>query len=187
MGTKTTIVIFNEETNKHEPMAEGDVISEEVLPPPRKIWLGKISFAVEYVGQGTGFGGKLPNLEVGSTYFVYKVDGTDDFSNVGQGADKSLPFVATGTTPTKWTNSAVYKLVEELTTIEHYNTIGFTVAPSLRMAATGVVGVLTTSAPYWNSPVAIYNDAALVALSDTEARTQEVYGTFNSKVMLELL
>ena len=168
-------------------MAEGDVISEEVLPPPRKVWLGKISFAVEYVASGTIYDDNLPNLEIGSTYFVYKYDATDDFSNVGQGADESLPFVATGTTPTKWTNSTVYKLVEELTTIEHYNTIGFTVAPSLHIGATGVVGVLTTSVPYWNAPLAIYNDTALVALSATEARTPEVYGTFTGKVILELL
>ena len=186
MGTKTTIVIFNEETNKHEPMAEGDVISEEILPPPRKVWLGKISFAVEYVASGTD-SGAIPALEIGSTYFAYKYNATDDFSNVGQGADESLPFVATGTTPTQWEQSIVYKLVEELTTIEHYNTIGFTVAPSLHIGATGVVGVLTTSVPYWNAPLAIYNDTALVALSDTEARTQQVYGTFTSKVMLELL
>lgn len=186
MGTKTTIVIFNEETNKHEPMAEGDVISEEVLPPPRKVWLGKISFAVEHVASGTDYGA-IPALEIGSTYFAYKVDKTDDFSNVGQGADESLPFVATGTTPTQWKYTGVYKLVEELTTIEHYNTIGFTVAPSLHIGATGVVGVLTTSVPYWNAPLAIYNDTALVALSATEARTPEVYGTFTSKVMLELL
>ena len=186
MGTKTTIVIFNEETNKHEPIAEGDVISEEILPPPRKVWLGKISFAVEHVAYGTDYGA-IPALEIGSTYFVTKNDVTDDFSNVGQGADESLPFVATGTTPAQWKYSGVYKLVEELTTIEYYNTIGFTVAPSVRMGATGVVGVLTTSAPYWNAPLAIYNDTVLVAMSDTEAMTHAVYGTFTSKVMLELL
>lgn len=180
MGTKTTIVIFNEETNKHEPIAEGDVISEEVLPPPRKIWLGNMHFAIEYVSNGTA-------LEVGSTYLVRKFDATDDFSNVGQGADESLPFAATGTTPTKWTNSEVCKLVEELTTIEHYNTMGFAVTPSVRMVAVGVVVVLTTSVPYWNDPLAIYDDTALVAMSDTEARTTEAYGTFNRKVMLELL
>ena len=180
MSIKTTIVIYNEETNKHEPIAEGDVLSEEVLPPPRKIWLGNLHFAIEAVSRGTA-------LEVGSTYFACKFDATEDFSNVGQGADESLPFVATGTTPTKWTNSAVYKLVEELTTIEHYNTIGFAVTPSVRMVAAGVVVVLTTSVPYWNSPLAIYNDTALTVLSDTEARTYEAYGTFTRKVMLELL
>ena len=180
MGTKTTIVIYNEETNKHEPIAEGDVLSEEVLPPPRKIWLGNLHFAIEYVSKGTA-------LEIGSTYFAWKFDATDDFSNVGQGADKSLPFVATGTTPTKWTDSAVYKLVEELTTIEHYDTIGFAVTPSLRMIAAGVRVVLTTSVPYWNAPLAIYDDTGLVVRSDTEAMTGEAYGTFTSKVMLELL
>ena len=187
MGTKTTIVIYNEETNKHEPMAEGDVISEEVLPPPRNVWLGKISFAAEYVASGTWYDDNLPNLEIGSTYFAYKYNATDDFSNVGQGADESLPFVATGTTPAQWENSIVYKLVEDVTMTEYYNTIGFTVAPSLRMVAAGVVVVLTTSVPYWNDPLAVYNDSSLLALSDTEARTREANGTFNRKVMLELL
>ena len=188
MGIKTTIVIFNEETNKHEPIAEGDVLSETLLPPPRKAWLGTIHFAVEHVAQGTDYGA-VPDLEVGSTYFAYKLDATndDDFSNVGQGADKSLPFIATGTTPTQWKNSVVYKLVEELTTTEHHNTIGFAVTTSLRILDYGVVVVLTTSVPYWSQPLAVYDTLALYPMSDTEAKTSEVYGSLNSKVLLELL
>ena len=186
MSIKTTIVIYNEETNKHEPIAEGDVLSETLLPPPRKIWLGNLHFAVEHVAVGADYGA-IPALEVGSTYLVYKIDVTDDFSNVGQGADESLPFVATGTTPAQWKYSSVYKVVEDVTFTEYYNTIGFAVTPSVRMTTSGAVVVLTTSAPYWNAPLAIYDDSPFVVLSDTEARTHEVYNTFNRKVMLELL
>ena len=182
MGTKTTIVIFNEETNKHEPIAEGDVISEEILPPPRKVWLGKISFGVEYVAPGTDYGA-IPALEIGSTYFVLKNDVTDDFSNVGQGADESLPFVATGTTPAQWKHSSVYKLVEDVTLTEYYNTIGFTVAPSLRALGGGVEATLTTSVPYWNQPLSIYDGMKTLPISDTQASVVFTGG----KLLLELL
>lgn len=182
MGTKTTVVIFNEDTNKHEPMVKGDVISEEVLPPPRKAWLGNLSFAVVHIASGTDMDA-APDLEVGSTYLVHKYDETDDFSNVGHGADESLPFVATGTTPTKWKRSTVYKVVEELTLTEHYNTIGFTVTASLRSTSWGVAAILTTSVPYWQEPLAVYDTSKLQALSATQGSANST----NTKLLLELL
>ena len=186
MGIKTKIVIFNEETNKHEPIAAGDVISETLLPPPRKAWLGNIDCTTEFVAQGIDYG-TVPDLEVGSTYMVANYDPTDDFSNVGQGTDASLPFVATGTTPAKWKNSIVYKLIDELTVTEHHNTIGFTVTGSLRVISGEPSVVLTTSVPYWNRPLSTYNTAKLNLISDTEAFIVVLVVGFHDKVLLELL
>jgi len=45
-------------------------------------------------------------LEVGKTYRVTNLLGADDFSNVGY-ANLNTNFVATGTTPTVWSNSSV--------------------------------------------------------------------------------
>ena len=181
MGIKTTVVIFNEETNKHEPIANGDILSETLLPALRKAWLGTIDCSVEYVSVGTA-------LEVGSTCFVHREDTSDDdFSNVGQGADRSLPFIATGTTPTKWENSTVYKLIRELTVTEHYNTIGFDVTASLRITSGVPTVILTTSVPYWNQPLAVYDIGNMYPLSATEAKAAYVYGELNKKVLLELL
>jgi len=42
-------------------------------------------------------------LEVGKTYIIKTLTAGDDFANVGY-VDLSTPFVATGTTPTTWTN-----------------------------------------------------------------------------------
>ncbi len=45
-------------------------------------------------------------LEVGKTYNIESLVAGDDFANVGYVADNT-PFIATGTTPTVWTNSTV--------------------------------------------------------------------------------
>ena len=186
MGIKTTIVIFNEETNKHEPIAEGDILSETLLPPPRKAWLGDIAYGHSLFGYGTD-NGTVPDLEVGSTYMVSKNDPTDDFSNVGQGTDESLPFVATGTTPAQWKNSTVFKIDTELTVTEHYNTIGFTVTGSLRIDNGYPYAFLATSTPYWNQPLAVYNSSILFPKSDIEAAFYGTNGKMGGRILLELL
>ena len=186
MGIKTTVVIFNEETNKHEPITEGDVLSETLLPPLRKAWLGNVYASVAPIDYGID-SGNAPDLEVGSTYFVSKNDPTDDFSNVGQGADGSIAFVATGTTPAQWKNSYVFKVVDELTVTEHHNTMGFTVEASLRLINNSTVVVLTTSVPYWNQPLAVYDSRRIFPESDTEGHIA-IYGAVeNYKVLFELL
>ena len=43
------------------------------------------------------------SLEIGSTYVISYLEPGDDFSNVGY-VSEEVPFVATGTTPTTWTN-----------------------------------------------------------------------------------
>jgi hypothetical protein len=48
----------------------------------------------------TRFGGQL---NVGKTYLIISLYGNDDFANVGY-IESGTPFIATGTTPTKWTN-----------------------------------------------------------------------------------
>lgn len=44
-------------------------------------------------------------LVIGKTYVIPSVSGDDDFTNVGY--VDGQPFVATGTTPTKWTNGTI--------------------------------------------------------------------------------
>lgn len=49
-------------------------------------------------------------FEIGNTYLVQTLNVGDDFTNIGHVSENS-PFIATGTTPTAWTNgSIVYKL-----------------------------------------------------------------------------
>ena len=187
MATQSKVVIYNPTTKRHEPLAAGDTLDSSILPPSgggsvRKLWIGKVDHQETFIARGSDYG-IVPDLVIGETYFVYKADTTDDFSNVGQGADESLPFVATGTTPTQWNNSVVYKLDSDVVVTEYYNTIGFVITPSLRIIGGTVVVVFTTSAPYWQNPLAIYNNASVVPLSATQARIFEA----TTKVVLELI
>jgi hypothetical protein len=77
-------------------------------------------------------------LVVGKTYRIVEVLGDDDFSNVGyEGGD----FVATGTTPTKWTNSSVVINITDS-------------APQ----ATVLENTLTASVWQWNNEGSYYID-----------------------------
>ncbi len=70
-------------------------------------------------------------LVIGKTYNVIATLSTDDFSNVGWVTD-GVDFVATGTTPTIWTNSSeVVNVTDSAPTIvELENSTGETVTPS---------------------------------------------------------
>ena len=187
MATQSKVVIYNPTTKRHEPLAAGDTLDSSILPPSsggsaRKLWIGKADYQETFIARGSNFG-TVPDLVIGETYFVYKVDPTDEFSNIGQGTDESMPFVATGTTPTQWKNSIVYKLDSDVVVTEYYNTIGFVITASLQIIAGGVYVVFTTSAPYWQNPLAIYNNASTIPLSATQARIFEA----TTKVVLELI
>ena len=187
MATQSKVVIYNPTTKRHEPLAAGDTLDSSILPPSsggsaRKLWIGKADHQETFIAQGSNFG-TVPDLVIGETYFVYKVDPTDDFSNVGQGIDESLSFVATGTTPTQWKNSIVYKLDSDVMVTEYYNTLGFIVTPSLRIIDGEVAVVFTTSAPYWQNPLAIYDNGTVRPLSATQARILQA----TTKVVLELI
>ena len=188
MATQSKVVIYNPITKQHEPIAVGDTLDQSILPPSsgggstRKLWIGKADYKETYIASGSAYD-TAPDLVIGETYFVWKADPTDDFSNVGQGADESLPFVATGTTPTKWESSIVYKLESDVVVTEYYNTIGFTITPSLRIIDANVNVVFTTSAPYWQNPLAIYDVATIFPLSTTQARVIQA----TTKVVLELI
>lgn len=67
-------------------------------------------------------------LEVGKTYVIDTLEVGDDFSNVGY-VSEGTPFVATGTTPTTWTNSTeVINNTDSAPTItELYNSTGETI------------------------------------------------------------
>ena len=187
MATQSRVVIYNPVAKQHEPLAAGDTLDSSILPPSsggsaRKLWIGKADHQETFIAQGSNYG-IVPDLVIGETYFVWKADPTDDFSNVGQGIDESLPFVATGTTPTQWKNSIVYKLDSDVVVTEYYNTIGFVITPSLRIIDGGVEVVFTTSAPYWQNPLAIYNTGVIFPLSTTQARILQA----TTKVVLELI
>ena len=187
MATQSKVVIYNPATKKHEPLAAADTLDPSILPPSsggsvRKLWIGKAAYQETFIAQGTTYG-TVPELVIGEKYFVYKIDPGDDFSNVGQGVDESLPFVATGTTPAQWKNSIVYKLDSDVAVTEHYNTIGFVITPSLRIIDGSIAVIFTTSAPYWQNPLAIYNNASVIPLSATQAHILQA----TTKVVLELI
>ena len=187
MATQSKVVIYNPTTKRHEPLAAGDTLDSSILPPSsggsvRKLWIGKVDHQETFIAQSSK-SGNVPDFVIGETYFVYKVDPTDDFSNIGQGTDESMPFVATGTTPTQWKDSTVFRLDSDVVVTEYYNTIGFIVTPSLRIIWGSVEVVFTTSAPYWQNPLAIYNTGNIFPLSATQARIPQA----TTKVVLELI
>jgi hypothetical protein len=68
-------------------------------------------------------------LVIGKTYLISAVLSTDSFANVGHVTD-GVPFIATGTTPTTWTNSTIVIDVEAskpiATELENDTQISFT-------------------------------------------------------------
>jgi hypothetical protein len=73
-------------------------------------------------------------LVIGVTYMVSYLAPGDDFSNVGYVATQ-VPFVATGTTPTTWTNGS--ELIEPISSVLPTfeiieNTLGIILTPSIR-------------------------------------------------------
>ena len=186
MATQSKVVIYNPTTKQHEPLAAGDKLDASILPPSagssRKLWIGKTDHTATLIYQGSE-DGIPPDLVVGEKYFVWKLDPTDDFSNVGQGADESIAFIATGTSPAQWKDSIVYRVDSDVVLTEYYNTIGFVITPSLRIIGGNVDVVFTTSAPYWLNPLAIYNNSAVIPLDATNARILQA----TTKVVLELI
>lgn len=82
-------------------------------------------------------------LVIGTTYIVAYLSTGDDFSNVGYVADE-VPFIATGTTPTTWTNgSTVREIISSvfpvITPIE--NTLGITLTTSFKSNSTFLVNI----------------------------------------------
>ena len=184
MATQNKVVVYNPTSKRHEPIAAGDTLDPSILPPvsTRKLWLGKANYNVVQVKKSKP-SGPSPDLIVGERYLVIKSSSTEDFRNVGQGADESVIFTATGTTPAVWTYSNVYRVVEEATLTEYHNTLGFTISVELKSLSGSVVTVFTTSAPYWLNPLAIYNDSALVQIDATKARIAQT----TAKTVLELI
>ena len=67
------------------------------------------------------------NLVIGQTYYILNYVGGDDFSNVGAEVNSGgITFIATGTTPTDWSNGSELVNVEESKgTLEIFdNTLG---------------------------------------------------------------
>ena len=187
MATQNKVVIYNPATKQHEPLAAGDTLAQSILPPSsggstRKLWIGKTNYNVVLIAQGKDYGAD-PDLVVGERYLVVKFAPTDDFSNIGQGADESIIFTATGTTPAVWNNSIVYQVVGDVTLTEYYNTIGFVVTVELKLIDNFPDTVFTTSAPYWLNPLAIYDNASVVPIDATKARVLPS----TTKVVLELI
>ena len=184
MATQSKVVIYNPTTGRHEPLAAGDKLDVSILPPSagssRKLWIGKANYTATFIHQGSEEG-TPPDLVIGEKYFAWKLDQADDFSNVGQGADESLVFTATGTTPNRWENSIVYRVDSDVVLTEYYNTIGFVITPSLHIIDGIPQVVFTTSAPYWLNPLAIYNNAAVIPIDATNALILEA----TTKVVLE--
>ena len=186
MATQSKVVIYNPTTKQHEPIAAGDTLDASILPPSagsaRKLWIGKANYDAVYIAPGSNYGA-VPALVVGQKYLVWKGVPTDDFSNVGQGSDASIVFTATGTTPAVWTDSLVYQVVEDVTLTEYYNTIGFVVTVELKLIGGAPSAVLTTSAPYWLNPFAIYDNREVRPLDTTKASVRQT----TPKVVLELI
>ena len=187
MATQSKVVIYNPITKKHEPLAAGDTLDQSILPTSsggsaRKLWIGKTTYNVVLLAIGSNYG-TVPKLVIGQKYLVRKKVPTDDFSNVGQGSDESIIFTATGTTPAVWTDSYVYKVVEDVTLTEYYNTIGFAVSVELKIVDGSPNRVFTTSAPYWLNPLAIYDAGSIFPLDATKARVFQS----TTKMVLELI
>ena len=185
MATQSRVIIYNPTTKPHEPLAAGDTLDSSILPTndsvsTRKLWIGKAAHTATLIHQGSE-DGTPPDLVVGEKYFVWKLDPTDDFSNVGQGADESIAFIATGTSPAQWNDSIVYRVDSDVVLTEYYNTIGFVITPSLRIIDGSAQVVFTTSAPYWLNPLAIYNNATVIPIDATNAQILEA----TKKVVLE--
>lgn len=184
MATQSKVVVYNAISKRHEPIATGDTLDPSILPPvsTRKLWLGKANYNAVYIGKSKSTASPS-NLVVGARYLVGKGVSTDDFRNVGQGADESVSFIATGTTPAVWTNSTVYRVIENATLTEYYNTIGFAVSVELKIIGGSPVTVFTTSAPYWLTPLSSYNTFSIVPIDATRARVSQS----TTKVVLELI
>ena len=184
MATQSKVVIYNPTTGRHEPLAAGDKLDASILPPSagssRKLWIGKANYTAIFIHQGSEEG-TPPDLVIGEKYLAWKLDPADDFSNVGQGADDSLVFTATGTIPNRWAASIVYRVDSDVVLTEYYNTIGFVITPSLRIIDGSPQAVFTASVPYWLNPLAIYNDAAVIPIDATNAYVLKA----NTKVVLE--
>ena len=183
MATQSKVVVYNTTSKRHEPIAAGDTLDPSILPKNiRKLWLGKANYNAVHIGrsQSTAAPSKLV---VGARYLVGKGVTTDDFRNVGQGADESVSFIATGTTPAVWTNSNVWRVMEDATLTEYHNTLGFAVSVELRSLSGSVVTVFTTSAPYWLNPLSIYNTSTIAPIDATKARVTQS----TTKVVLELI
>ena len=189
MATQSKVVIYNPITKQHKPIAAGDTLDPSILPPSsggsaRKLWIGKANYKAVLIARGSKYDG-TPALVIGEKYLVQKLATTDNFSNVGQGSDESIIFVATGTTPAVWTFSYVYHIVEDITLTEYYNTIGFVIRAELVMkggSSTPTV-VFNTSVPYWKQPLAIYDIASVSPVSDTKAYMSAA----TAKVVLEFI
>ena len=186
MATQNKVVIYNPTARRHEPLAAGDKLDASILPPSagssRKLWIGKADHTATFIHQGSK-DGTPPDLVIGEKYLAWKLDQADDFSNIGQGADESLVFTATGTIPNRWAASVVYRVDSDVVLTEYYNTIGFVITPSLRIIDGSPQVVFTTSAPYWLNPLAIYNNAAVIPIDATNAYVLRA----NTKVVLELI
>ena len=184
MATQSKVVIYNPTTGRHEPLAAGDKLDASILPPSagssRKLWIGKANYTATFIHQGSEEG-TPPDLVIGEKYLVWKSDPADDFSNVGQGADDSLVFTATGTIPNRWAASIVYRVDSDVVLTEYYNTIGFVITPSLHIIDGSPQVVFTTSVPYWLNPLAIYNNAAVIPIDATKAQVLQA----TTKVVLE--
>ena len=185
MATQSKVVIYNPTTRRHEPLAAGDKLDASILPPSagssRKLWIGTTDHTATFIGQGSE-DGTPPDLVIGEKYLAWKLDPADDFSNVGQGADESLVFTATGTIPNRWAASIVYRVDSDVVLTEYYNTIGFVITPSLHIIDGSPQVVFTTSAPYWLNPLAIYNNTVR-PIDATNAHILQA----NTKVVLELI
>lgn len=71
-----------------------------------KVAVGKVTCKMDGVNTGTP-------LVVGDKYVTTGVTPGDDFTNVGWVSD-GVSFIATGTTPTHWTNTNLNKVTESL-------------------------------------------------------------------------
>jgi hypothetical protein len=148
----------------------------------RKLWVGKANYAVSLVYQYTPEGAPTA-LVVGKKYLAFKGVSTDDFSNVGHGADESIPFIATAEYPAKWTNSVIHEVVEDVTLSSYYNTLGVTLTAQLKIIDFNPVILVTTSAPYWTADLAIYDLLRVNVLDSTTA----IIAQANTKLVLELI
>ena len=186
MATQSKVVVYNPTTGRHEPLAAGDTLDASILPPSagssRKLWIGKADHISTFIHPGS-WAGTPPDLVIGEKYLVWKYDPADDFSNVGQGADESLIFTATGTTPNRWENSVVYRVDSDVVLTEYYNTIGFVITPRLHIIDGSPQVVFTTSVPYWLNPLAIYNNNTVIPIDATKASIFQA----TTNVVLELI
>lgn len=109
------LLISQREVEGHEPLDKFGELPNIATPGdvPADIWEGAdttVTGSTLYPFSNTQFSG---SLIVGKRYYIFEYQNGDDFTNIGASSnDTGVSFVATGTTPTTWTNNTIINPID---------------------------------------------------------------------------